>query len=184
MAPFNKYIIYFGQSVFQAAFAFAQQLLRFIKAGFSQGSTVHFPRTPRQVVRFVHQEDIIPGRFKKSHQMYNRIKQIIVIPNNHIAPQAAVQPQLKGAYRVAFCIFLQGFRRQAGDIQHIPESAFDAGIIPVGIGAGFRGTLPRLTQADLVFRCQRYTAQVQFRLGIAQDSQCVFRCCTGCAAGR
>ena len=94
----QKDFIRLGQRGFQAAFALAQRPLCLGQAAFGKLSRVHGAGSVRQVMRLVNEEQPVSGGIEKALEVHHRVKQIVVVPNDHIAPLAQVQPQLKGTH--------------------------------------------------------------------------------------
>ena len=172
--PLDKEIVDFRQGVFQAAFPLAEPLFGIVEGAFCQRRAVHIAGAAGQVVRLIQQEDIIARRIKKADEMHDRVKQVVVIAHNHITPEAQVQPQLKRAYLVAAGQRLQGLGSQGVGVQTIPQCLFYSIIVAVGIGARLRRTLTMLLQADLVLGGQGDAAQLECRVGCAQQREGVF----------
>ena len=94
----QKDFIRLGQCGFQAAFALAQRPLCLGQTAFGKLRRVHGASSVRQVVRLVNEEQPVPGGIEKALEVHHRVKQIIVVPDDHIAPLAQIQPQLKGTH--------------------------------------------------------------------------------------
>ena len=141
LARRQKDFIRLGQCGFQAAFALAQRPLCFGQAAFGKLRRVHGAGSVRQVVRFVNEEQPVPGGIEKALEVHHRVKQIVVVPNDHIAPLAQVQPQLKGTHRE-----LSGGVRQrsaaeaAAAVQQSGQRVLAAVVIAVGKGTHLRQT--------------------------------------------
>ena len=92
-------------------------------------------------MRFVNEEQPVPGGIEKALEVYHRVKQIVVVSDDHIAPLAQVQPQLKGAHRE-----LPGGVRQrsaaetAAAVQQSRQRILAAVVVAVGKGAHLRQT--------------------------------------------
>ena len=121
--------------------------------------------------------------------MYHRIEQVIVIPNDHIAPLAQIKPQLKGTHLK----LLGGFRQRravqtAGIVQQGCQCILDAVVVAVGVGAKLRQaggmSLCVRVQADLFLGGQRHTAQGKLWLGRMQPGQGILGGSLGRVAGR
>ena len=112
---------------------------------------VHLAGAVGQVVGLVHQKQIVAAGFKKAFEADHRVKEIIVIAHDYIAPKREVQPQFEGADLKPRCkLFQQG----AGEfvfIQRLPQHVPDAVVIAAGIGAGVRRALALFQQAGFVF---------------------------------
>ena len=135
---------------------------------------MHLAGSPGQIVGFINEKEVVPFALKKARQPHHRIKEIVVIPDDHIAPQTQVQPQLKGAYGVLSGIFLQNFCREGRRIQRVPQRILHPGKISVGVRADLRRAFPRLAQADFVLGGQRYAAQAQGGVVAPQKGEGVF----------
>ena len=160
MPPLDKQIVDLGQRIFQAAFALAQPFAGVKKGAFAKAGTVHVPGTAGQVVGLVYQKQVVAPALKKARQMHHRVKQVVVIADDHIAPQTQIQSQLKGAHPVPACQFPQGVGGQGGRVQPVPQRRFHPVEVAVGVGAGFGRTLAAVLQTDLIFRGQRHAAQL------------------------
>lgn len=169
--PLDKEVIDLGQSVFQAAFPLTEPLFGIVEDTFCQHRAVHIAGAAGQVVRLIQQEDIIARRIKKANEMHDRVKQVVVIAHDHITPEAQIQPQLKWAYLVAACQRLQGLGGQGMGVQSIPQCLLYTVIVAVGIGARLRRTLTMLLQADFVLGGQGDAAQLECRVGCAQQRE-------------
>ena len=90
-------------------------------------------------MRFVNEEQPVPGGIKKALEVHHRVKQIVVVPDDHIAPLAQVQPQLKGTHRE-----LPGGVRQCGAaetaaaVQQSRQRILAAVVVAVGKGTHLR----------------------------------------------
>ena len=164
LARRQKYLIGFGQRGLQAAFAFAQRPFCLGQAAFGKLRRVHGAGSVRQVVRLVNEKQPVPGGIKKALQMHHRVKQIIVVANDYIAPLAQVQPQLKGAHRkLPGSLCQRGAAEAAAAIQQSGQRVLAAVVIAVCKGTYFRQTggvaLGVRVQAGLFLGGQGHAAQ-------------------------
>ena len=140
-------------------------------------------------MRFIDQKQPVAGRIKEPFQVHHRIEEVIVIPNDHIAPLAQVKPQLKGTHRKTLCRPGQRCAVQtAGTVQQSCQCILDAVVVAVGVGAKLRQaggmSLCVRVQADLFLGGQRHTAQGKLWLGRMQPCQGILGGSLGRVAGR
>ena len=120
--------------------------------------------------------------------MHHRVEEIVVIPDDQIAPFAQIQPQLKGADPEAFCRVGQGLPGKTSvSIQQGGQRVFHPVIIALGIGAGFRqaGGVPLLVfaEAGFFFGRQSHAAECKPRRCGTQASHRIFGGSLRCVAG-
>ena len=100
VTPFQQGIVHLLDGSLEPAFPLAQQLFGRGELTFQQGFGMHVPGPVREIVGFIHQEKIISRRLKKAFEADHRVKQIVVVSNDDVTPQAQIQPHLKGADRM------------------------------------------------------------------------------------
>ena len=184
----QKDLIRLGQRGFQAAFALAQRPLCFGQAAFGKLRRVHGAGSVRQIVRFVNEEQPVPGGIKKALEVHHRVKQIVVVPDDHIAPLAQIKPQLKGAHRE-----LPGGVRQCGAaetaaaVQQSRQRILAAVVVAVGKGTHLRQTggvsFGVRVQTGLFLGGQGHAAQGKAGLCGTQPRHCVLSGGLGGVAG-
>ena len=92
-------------------------------------------------MRLVNEEQPVPGGIKKALEVHHRVKQIVVVPDDHIAPLAQIQPQLKGAHReLPGGVRQRGAAETAAAVQQSRQRVLAAVVVAVGKGAYFRQT--------------------------------------------
>ena len=182
--PFDKLRVYLVQCVFQAAFALAQNLFGLHKLAFAQRGAVHIAGAAGQIVRLVQQKQVVAPQLKKALQPHHGVKQVVVIPDNHIAPKAQIQSQLKGADAVLLSGGVQRVGRQLRRVQGVPQCVLGAVIVAVGVGTGFGGAVPTGQHTDFILGGQADAVQRQVGVGLAQNVQRVLRRQAGRAARR
>ena len=84
--PFNKNIVDLCQRIFQAAFAFSQLLFCVIEGAFAKAGAVHIPGAAGQIVGFIDEKQVVPRRLKKTHQVYDRVKEVVVVSHHYVTP--------------------------------------------------------------------------------------------------
>ena len=150
MTPGQKQIVDLVQGVFQRTLFFAEFFPRVKEGALAQGSAVHFPGSGRQVVGFIHQEQIIATALEKACQVDYRVEEIVVIGNDHVTPQTQVQAQFEGTNPELSCQGLQDLRGQSGLIQGLPKGVLDAVVVSFRKGTGLRCAFPDALQAYFI----------------------------------
>ncbi len=142
------------------------------KSFLSQLGAVHLSAPVYQVVSLVDQEQIIPAHFpfsEKAAQIGVRVKNIIVIADDHIGKKAHVQSHLKGTDLIFFCIFLNG---SSAEIVPFGQQRINGLIYPVkmpfGPGTCFGIAIRLIQHADLFSGRKGY----RFALQIPLPHQC------------
>ena len=130
-------------------------------------------------MRLVHEKKPVACPVEESTEMDDRVKQIIVVADDNIAPFAQVKPHLKRADLEPLCCPGQGASgKTAVAVQQCRQRILDALIVAVGVGAGFRqaGRMPFfiLAQAGFLFGRQGHTPERQFRRRTPQTGNGVF----------
>ena len=126
---------------------------------------------------FVDEKDPVAGGIKEPLQMHHRVEQIIVVPDDHIAPFAQVQSQFKGAHReLPGCVCQCGAVKKTGaGIQQGRQGVFHPVVIAVGIGAHFRqaggAALSVRVQAGFLLCRQGHAAQGKPGVGCLKPRQ-------------
>ena len=124
-------------------------------------------------MRFVNEEQPVPGGIEKALEVHHRVKQIVVVPDDHIAPLAQIQPQLKGAHReLPGGVRQRGAAETAAAVQQSCQRILAAVVVAVGKGAYFRqtGRVPFgvRVQTGLFLGGQGHAAQGETGLGGTQ----------------
>ena len=86
--PLDEDVVDLCQRVFQAAFALAQPLFGIVEGAFGKDGTVHAPGAVRKIMCLIEQKQIVPRCVKKAFQMHDGVKQVVVVPDDYITPQA------------------------------------------------------------------------------------------------
>ena len=90
-------------------------------------------------MRFVNEEQPVPGGIEKALEVHHRVKQIIVVPDDHIAPLAQIQPQLKGTHReLPGGVRQRGAAETAAAVQQSRQRVLAAVVVAVGKGTHLR----------------------------------------------
>ena len=139
-------------------------------------------------MRFVNEEQPVPGGIKKALEVHHRVKQIVVVPDDHIAPLAQIKPQFKGTHReLPGGVRQRGAAETAAAIQQSRQRVLAAVVVAVGKGTGFRqaGGMPFgvRVQTGLFLGGQGHTAQGKTGLGGTQPCHCVLGGGLGGVAG-
>ena len=182
--PGKQRAVHAAQRGLQPGAALAQQFAGGGEAALEQTFRVHIPGAVGEVVGLVDEEQVIPRRLKEPFEGDHRVKQVVVVPDDHIAPQAGIQPQLEGADGVPPGQAPERVGGEAGLVQRLPEGIPDALIVPPGIGAGLGGALPRIAQADLVLGGEGDAAQRQAGVGSMDGVEGLFGGGAGGTPGR
>ena len=120
--------------------------------------------------------------------MHHRVKQIVVVSDDHIAPLAQIQPQLKGAHReLPGGVRQRGAAETAAAVQQSRQRVLAAVVVAVGKGAYFRqtGGVPFgvRVQTGLFLGGQGHAAQGKAGLCGTQPRHCVLGSGLGGVAG-
>lgn len=143
-----------------------------------------------QVVGLVDEEEPVTGGIEEAAEPYHRVKQIVVIPDDHVAPLAQVQLQLKRADREFPARLGQHgpVKTAAAAVQKGREGRFEAVVVAVGVGAELRQTggaaLGVLAQTGFLLGRQGHAAQGQLRGRGPQPGKGVLGSGLGGVAGR
>ena len=160
----QKGLVSLAQGGFQGTFALAEGALCVGQAVFGKAGGVHRPGTVRQVVRLVNEEQPVAGSIKEPLQMHHRVEQVVVVANDHIAPLAQIQPQLKRAHReLPGGVGQSGTVKAAGAVQQGGQCVLHPAVVTIGERAQLRQTgraaLGVRVQADLFLGGQGHAAQ-------------------------
>ena len=86
--PLDEDVVDLCQCVFQAAFALAQPFFGVVEGAFGKDGTVHAPGAVRKIMCLIEQKQIVPRCVKKAFQVHDGVKQVVVVSDDYITPQA------------------------------------------------------------------------------------------------
>ena len=157
-----------GQGRFQGAFPLAEGALCLGQAAFAELCRVHGAGPVGQIVGFVDEEEPIPGGVEETVEPHHRVEEVIVIPDDHVAPRAEVEPQFEGAdCELPGGFFQRGPAELRGPIQKGGQRVLDPIKIALCIGADLRQTgrvtVGVLAKARFLLGRQGHAAQGQLR---------------------
>ena len=88
VAQLPQQFIHPVQGVFQGTAALAKRPLCGSEIAFHKAGAVHLSGPVRQIVGLVHQKQIVPLALKKTAQADHRVKRVVVIAYDYVAPEA------------------------------------------------------------------------------------------------
>ncbi len=145
MLFYSRKLSFYGSSHFQKGFL-------------GQLGTVHLPAPFYEIMCLVYQEEVISAHLslsEKAAQIGMRIKDVIVISDDHVGKKTHIQPHFKGTDLVPFRVFLYG---RSVKIVSLSQQRIDCLIYPVkmasGPGAGPGIAIRLLQYTDLLSGCQ------------------------------
>ena len=59
-----------------------------VEGAFGKDGTVHAPGAVRKIMCLIEQKQIVPRCVKKAFQVHDGVKQVVVVPDDYITPQA------------------------------------------------------------------------------------------------